>query len=171
MQLGFTLTGLLEGAARRKSGAQPGDALILTKAIGTGVIMAAEMQGAAAGEDVAAALAAMLHPQARAADVLAPHAHALTDITGFGLAGHLAEMLADGDIAAELLLEDIPVLPGACALVAAGHASALAQANRAAVAHLLQAPDTPRAALLCDPQTAGGLLAAGADALAGKNVG
>ncbi len=160
MQLGFTLTGLLEGTVRRKSGAQPGDALILTKAIGTGVIMAAEMQSAAAGEDVAAALAAMLHPQARAADVLAPHAHALTDITGFGLAGHLAEMLAEGGLAAKLVLEDIPVLPGACALVAAGHASALTQANRAAVAHLLQAPDSPRAALLCDPQTAGGLLAA-----------
>ena len=166
MQLGFTVTGLLDGPALTKSGARPGDALILTKPLGTGVIMAAEMHWAASGDVVAGALAAMVQSQGRAAEILGPHAHAMTDVTGFGVVGHLAEMLAGTALAAELSLDALPLLDGAEALVAAGHASSLAGANRAAVAHLLDAPDTARAALLCDPQTAGGLLAAVPAALA-----
>lgn len=165
MQLGFTVTGRLDRAALTKAGAQPGDALILTKRLGTGVIMAAEMQWAARGDVVASAIAAMLQPQGPAADLLAPHAHAMTDVTGFGLAGHLSEILAGSGLAANLRLDDLPLLDGAARLAAAGHASSIAGANRAAVAHLLHMPDDPRAELLFDPQTAGGLLAAVPDSI------
>jgi len=166
MQLGFTVTGLLDGPARTKAGAQPGDMLILTKPLGTGVIMAAEMQWAAPGAVVAGALRAMEQSQARAAELLAPVAHAMTDVTGFGLAGHLAEMLAQDGLSAQLDLDALPLLDGAEALAAAGHYSSIAADNRAALGAMLKAPDTPRAALLVDPQTAGGLMAAIAPAQA-----
>lgn len=160
LQLGFTVTGVLDCAALTKAGAQPGDALILTKPLGTGVIMAAEMQWAAPGDVVAKAVAGMVQPQAQAAELLAPVAHAMTDVTGFGLAGHLMEMLAADALSAEIDLTALPVIDGAEALIAAGHASSLAAVNRAAVSAVLDAPDSVRVALLIDPQTAGGLLAA-----------
>ena len=159
LQLGFTVTGILEGRALTKQGAQAGDVLILTKPLGTGVIMAAEMQWAAPGGVVAAALATMVQSQARAAELIAPVAHAMTDVTGFGLAGHLLEMLTPDALSAQINLSALPVIEGAEALIAAGHTSSLAPANRAALAGVLQ-PDTARAGLLTDPQTAGGLLAA-----------
>ena len=160
MQLGFTVTGLLDGPATTKAGAQIGDVLILTKPLGTGVIMAAEMQWAAPGEAVAGALRAMVQSQAHAAEMLAAVAHAMTDVTGFGLAGHLAEMLESDRLSARLDLDALPVLDGAEELIAAGFYSSIAADNRAALSGVLIAPDTPRAALLLDPQTAGGLLAA-----------
>ena len=83
----------------------------------------------------------------------------MTDVTGFGLAGHLLEMLDASGTAATLDLAAIPLLPGAEALAALGHASSLAPANRAVTARMWFT-DSPRAALLFDPQTAGGLLAA-----------
>jgi selenide, water dikinase len=166
MQLGFTVTGLLTGPARTKAGAQPGDMLVLTKPLGTGVIMAAEMQWAAPGAVVARALRAMVQAQGHAAELLAPMAHAMTDVTGFGLAGHLAEMLAQDGLSARLDLAALPLLDGAEALVVAGHYSSIAADNRAALGAMLEAPDTARAALLVDPQTAGGLLAAIAPAQA-----
>jgi selenide, water dikinase len=164
LTIGFTVTGTAARAIT-KGGAQPGDALILTKAIGSGVIMAADMvlarvPGIVLGEVVIHALARMQHPLAAAAAILAPHAHAMTDVTGFGLAGHLHEMAAASGLGASLRLDDVPLLPGALALSVAGFASSLAPANREAAVGVLIAPDTARAALLFDPQTAGGLLAA-----------
>lgn len=159
MTLGFTVTGLAGARAITKSGARPGDALVLTKPLGSGTILAAEMLKSASGRDYAAALALMLQPQARAAEILAPVARAMTDVTGFGLAGHLGEICAASGCAARLDLAEVPFMPGALALAAAGHASSLAPANRAATAALLDAPDTAEAWLLNDPQTAGGLLA------------
>ena len=165
LTLGFTVTGL---AARPlgKGGMRPGDALILTKPIGSGTIFAALMADAPAprglilGEAVAAALAAMARPMDIDSALLAPAAHALTDVTGFGLAGHLLELCRASDCGAEVALADLPLLPGAEALAAAGEASSLAPANRAACAGALTTPPGPRADLLFDPQTCGGLLAA-----------
>lgn len=159
-QIGVTLTGQIDGRALRKSGGQAGDALILTKPLGTGVIMAAEMQWAAPGDVVAGAIAQMIAPQAMASELIAPFARAMTDVTGFGLAGHLAEMLAQDNLGAEIDLGSLPILPGAEILVTAGYASSLAPENRAALGARLDCGDTARAALLVDPQTAGGLLAA-----------
>ncbi|MCC5955600.1 MAG: selenide, water dikinase SelD [Natronohydrobacter sp.] len=165
MQLGFTLTGLLDGRALTKSGAQAGDALILTKPLGTGVIMAGEMRWTAPGGVVAGALATMVQDQAQAAMILRD-AHAMTDVTGFGLAGHLAEMLTPDRLSAQIELAALPLLAGAEGLAAEGIESSLVPANRAALLGVLDAPKNARAALLVDPQTAGGLLAAVAGAQA-----
>lgn len=164
LTVGFTVTGLATRPVT-KAGARPGDALILTKALGTGTIMAAEMAairlpGGILGEVVAAALAQMAAPSAAAAALLAPVAHAMTDVTGFGLAGHLLEMLEASGAGATLDGAEIPLLPGAAALAAAGTASSLAPQNRAAVLGRLIAAEGPLKALLIDPQTSGGLLAA-----------
>ncbi|WP_431298184.1 selenide, water dikinase SelD [Tabrizicola sp. BL-A-41-H6] len=164
LTIGFTLTGTAPRAIT-KAGAKPGDALILTKPIGSGTILAAEMAmaetpGLLLGEAVAACLALMQRPLGPAARILTPHAHAMTDVTGFGLAGHLVEILEASGTAATISLAGVPLMPGAETLAAAGHASSLAPDNRAATNWRMTAPDTPRAALLHDPQTAGGLLVA-----------
>ncbi len=164
LTIGFTVTGLAPRAIT-KSGAKPGDKLILTKPIGSGTIMAAEMAmaecpGLILGEAVATALHQMSQPNGPAAAHLAPHAHAMTDVTGFGLAGHLLEILDASDAAATLHAAAIPTLPGALMLAAAGQASSLAPANRAATIGRISGPDSALKALLYDPQTAGGLLAA-----------
>lgn len=160
LTIGFTVTGLA-ATPITKSGAQPGDALILTKPIGSGTILAAEMAMARLpdlmlGEVWAGCIAMMQRPLGPAASILAPHAHAMTDVTGFGLAGHLLEMMEASTTAATVTLADIPLMPGAAELAAAGHASSLAPDNRAATDWRMTGPDTP---LLHDPQTAGGLLA------------
>ncbi|MCB1404807.1 MAG: hypothetical protein KDK01_00710, partial [Rhodobacteraceae bacterium] len=89
-----------------------------------------------------------------------PQAHALTDVTGFGLAGHLDEMLRASGVSAKIDLAALPLFDGAEALAERGVASTLAPANRAALVGRISAPHNARAALLFDPQTAGGLLAA-----------
>ena len=164
LMIGFTITGLAPRAIQ-KSGAKPGDILILTKAIGTGTILAAEMgnanlPGALIGETVANAFNQMQKPLGHAARILSPHANAMTDVTGFGLAGHLLEILQASNCAATVSLARIPLLAGAVQLSAEGHASSLASANRASSAPHMQFNESPAAALLFDPQTAGGLLAA-----------
>ncbi|CUH44259.1 selenide, water dikinase SelD [Ruegeria atlantica] len=156
MTIGFTLTGLCDADPITLTGARPGDALILTKPLGSGVLMAAEMAGAAKGEWGAAGLEHMVQPQGRASEVLAD-AHAMTDVTGFGLAGHLLGMTEASGCGATLDLEAIPVMDGARELAAQGIRSTLFEDNRAITPEL---PTGGKADLLYDPQTAGGLLAA-----------
>jgi len=153
LTIGFTMTGLLTGPAITQSGAQPGDALILTRPLGTGALLAAEMAGAARGDDIAALLARMQQPQGAAAKAL-QNAHAMTDVTGFGLAGHLHAICAASGVGAVIHGDALPIYPGAEEALARGHASTLAPAN-AASAPVAGAPD----GILYDPQTAGGLLA------------
>ena len=165
LTIGFTVTGLATRPIA-KAGARPGDVLILTKPLGTGTVLAAEMAmarlpGLILGEAVAATFASMAESLGPAARALAPHAHAMTDVTGFGLAGHLLEICAASGTGAEIRLADLPLLPGAEALAAAGEASSLAPQNRAAaVGRITGDLTSPRASLLFDPQTCGGLLAA-----------
>jgi len=162
LALGFAVTGRARpGRLLRKGGLRPGDHLLLTKPLGTGVILAAEMRGRAAARNVEAAIAAMLQPAAAASACLASHgATACTDVTGFGLLGHLMEMLTASGVDARLDPDAIPALDGALALLAGGLTSSLHDANLAALAVLADAdPEPPLAALLVDPQTAGGLLA------------
>lgn len=160
LTLGFTVSGRLERAPVTLAGAIPGDALILTRGIGTGVVLAAEMQMRAKGQEVAAAWAQMATPQGAAAALLAPHAHAMTDVTGFGLAGHLGNICAASGTGAEVALGALPLLPGALRLSEAGVRSTLWAQNRAALGARVEAPETALGALVFDPQTAGGLLAA-----------
>ncbi|MCA0961961.1 selenide, water dikinase SelD [Salipiger bermudensis] len=157
MTIGLTLTGLCERPAITLGGARIGDDLVLTKPLGSGVLMAAEMQGAARGAWVAAALASMTRPQGDAAAIL-QEAHAMTDVTGFGLAGHLHGICMASGVSATLTLDAIPLLPGALALSTQGIRSTLYPKNREAVPGVTQ--ESPLADLLFDPQTAGGLLAA-----------
>ncbi len=119
----------------------------------------ARLPGLILGEAVAACLATMAQPQGDAAAILAPHATAMTDITGFGLAGHVLEVLKASGAAAELSLSAVPFLPGAVALAAAGHGSSLLPANLAATTWAMDAPPGPASTLLSDPQTCGPLLA------------
>ncbi|MEL6517315.1 MAG: selenide, water dikinase SelD [Pseudomonadota bacterium] len=158
LTVGFTVTGLLEGAPITLAGARPGDRLILTRPIGSGTVLAGEMAGAARGADVAAVLAEMARSQGTVAEALAS-AHAMTDVTGFGLAGHLMGMCAASGVAAQVSLDAMPVYQGAGALAAQGVRSSLYEANLG-VAARMTTPQTDRAALLFDPQTSGGLLAA-----------
>ncbi len=121
------------------------------------------MRHAAKGRWIAAALESMQRSNRAAAAILAAHgATACTDVTGFGLAGHLVEMLRASHAAATLELGAIPLLDGAVEVVRAGIFSSLQAENarlRRAIAPSDVAADDPRYALLFDPQTAGGLLA------------
>jgi selenide, water dikinase len=164
LTIGFTVTGTAKTAIMT-TGARAGDALILTKPLGSGVIMAAEMalarlDNVILGEAVAAALAHMQRGMGAASALLTPHAHAMTDITGFGLAGHILEMLEGGTLGAELRAGAIPLMLGAQELAQAGYGSSLLPANLAAHAGRVDGAAGALASLLHDPQTAGGLLAA-----------
>ncbi|SIO30733.1 selenide, water dikinase SelD [Vannielia litorea] len=161
VQLGFTVTGLRTEFPVGLDGAQVGDALILTKPLGTGTVLAGDMRGQARAEWVAAALASMARAQGDAARLLST-SHAMTDVTGFGLAGHLLAICEASGLGASVKLASIPLLPGAAELAEKGVRSTLWEENRLAVADriALPAPAPAAADLLFDPQTAGGLLAA-----------
>ncbi len=161
MTFGLTITGICEAPPLTLSGARPGDALVLTRPIGSGTLLAAEMRLKARGEDVTEALTFMSQSQSGAAAVLADAgARAMTDVTGFGLAGHLMNLCDASGLAACVHLKAIPVYAGAEDLAAAGVRSTLWSQNRAALAGRIDGPlDAPRGALLFDPQTSGGLLA------------
>lgn len=163
LTIGFTVTGLADRPIG-KGGAQVGDALVLTKPLGSGTILAAEMAlarvpGVLLGEVWATCIAQMSVAQATASAILGPQARAMTDVTGFGLAGHLLEMLEASGVAARVQLDDVPMLPGAVELAGAGVGSSLQPANLAAASWRMETPQDVRVALLTDPQTCGGLLA------------
>ncbi|PZX16332.1 selenophosphate synthase [Palleronia aestuarii] len=157
LAIGYTVTGLLEAEPRALGAARAGDVLLLTRPLGTGILLAAEMALAARGPDVAAAWRQMAAPQAPLLKALAP-AHAITDVTGFGLAGHLMGLLDASVLAADLDLGALPLLDGVAALLDRGVRSSLHASNRAALDRMRMPEDT-RSEILFDPQTAGGLLA------------
>ena len=141
-----------------------GDALILTRPLGSGILLAGLMQGAVAGQVIDALLTQLQYTNASAArSARAFSIHAATDVTGFGLAGHLGEMLRRGGLVAELDLNALPLYDGARAVAARGIRSSLHTHN----AHLppcirlsQAAPNADLLPFLFDPQTAGGLLLA-----------
>ena len=144
-----------------KDGLRPGQALVLTKAIGVGTVATALKAGAAGEDAVAAAVASMQRSNAAAARVaVGAGARGATDVTGFGLLGHLRSLAetAGADVALEV--DAVPVLPGARDLIAAGHVPGGTRRNLRWVNELVDrggaGDDTM--ALLADPQTSGGLL-------------
>ena len=148
----------------RNAGARPGDALLLTKPLGTGVITTAAKAEMADPTALSTALRWMSTLNRKAADALREvEAHAVTDVTGFGLAGHAAEMAEASGTAVTIDLAGLPLLPGARDAAATGLVPAGAGKNRQSVAAKLQidsGADELAVDLCFDPQTSGGLLAA-----------
>ena len=166
LALGFAINGLIDenlATVTRKGGMQPGDVLILTKPIGTGTLFAAHARLAAKGRWIDAALQSMVLSNRLGAQTLRDFgATACTDLTGFGLLGHLVEMTKPSGVDAELILSALPLLEGAVETVAAGIVSSLQPANvrlRRALHNQEAFAQHPRYPLIFDPQTAGGLLA------------
>jgi len=159
LAVGFAVNGLVAPRqAWRKSGARAGDALILTKPLGTGVILAGYMRGLTKARWLQAATDSMRRSNAEAGRILRAHGvTACTDVTGFGLLGHLQEMLRASGVGATIRPEQVPLLPGALDLARQGVESTLARENRVA---LPEGAHGPLGDLLIDPQTSGGLLAA-----------
>lgn len=158
LTIGFSIAGRLDGHPIKQNGASPGDSIVLTKPIGTGVLLAAEMRQLADGTDYHAALTSMSRLQDEASHLLRRHATAMTDITGFGLAGHLFNILSASGASARLDLAAIPFLQGAIKLAEQGVRSTLWPSN-ARRARQMTMTASPRTDLLFDPQTCGGLLA------------
>lgn len=162
---GLCVTGLAHpDAVLTKAGAQPGDHLVLTKPVGTGIITTAIKREAADSLHSNAAVESMLtlnRAASRAAVKAKPHA--CTDITGFGLLGHTSEMAEKSQVGVEISAAAVPLLDGALAYAEAGHQAGGLGRNRdhfTAAANVSIAADVPEAlaAVLWDPQTSGGLL-------------
>lgn len=160
---GFCVSGFAQaGALLRKSGLRPGDALILTRPLGTGVLFAGLMRGLTRGSAISIALEQMRRSNRAAAEILRQHgATAATDVSGFGLAGHLIEMLEASNVAASVNLDAVPLYPEARVLAECGVASTLLPENARLASRLrgAAAADAAVLSLLFDPQTSGGLLA------------
>lgn len=156
LTIGLTVTGTMASKPISLNGANTGDQLILTKGLGSGVILAGEMRSLANGRIVENLYRHMCTPSQFASKIL-KEAHAMTDVTGFGLAGHLLNILRASDKSARIYREKVPMIPGALELSERGVKSSLWQANRdfANLNHTNNGVDP----LLFDPQTSGGLLA------------
>ncbi len=163
IKFGYSVTGTIN--PRRvitNSGARPGDALILTKALGTGVISTAIKKGAAELEWIEAATRSMTTLNKRAAEIsLKYDVHGLTDVTGFGLIGHAREMALGSGTSLRLFASAVPLLSGAMECVARGLVPGGLQNNRAFVSCCVECdasvPENLQT-IFYDPQTAGGLL-------------
>ncbi len=164
-KFGYSVTGLIHpGKVLANKGAQAGDALILTKALGTGVISTAIKKGKAEAAWIDAAVQSMTTLNKRAAEVMGQNeyrVHAMTDVTGFGLIGHAREMALASNVSLRIFSNDIPILPGALESILAGHVPGGLKANRD-FAECMVGYEAEISAelktLLFDPQTAGGLL-------------
>ena len=166
LALGFAINGLIDAdlnGLMTKGGMQAGDALLLTKPIGTGTLFAALPLLKTRGHWIDAALESMCLSNQEGAKILRAHsASACTDLTGFGLLGHLVEMIKPAGVDVELELSALPILDGAEETAAAGILSSLQPANvrlRRALRNQEEMINHPRYRLIFDPQTAGGLLA------------
>jgi selenide, water dikinase len=165
LSLGFAVNGLIaRDRVLRKGGLVPGDVLIITKPIGTGTLLAADMRGKSKARWVMGAIAHMITSNRIGAGILTAHgAHAATDVTGFGLLGHLVEMVRASNVDASLHLPSVPLLDGVAETIAMGIFSSLQPQNvrlRRAISNIDAAGKHPLYPALFDPQTAGGLLAA-----------
>jgi len=163
IKFGYAVTGLVHpDRVKANAGARAGDALVFTKAIGTGVIGTALKRGTARESDVAAAVESMLKlNRAACEEMLAYEVHGCTDITGFGLIGHAREMAVASKVTIEIAVEQVRLLPGALDYARAGAVPGGLNNNREFAACAVEvAREMPAEleALMYDPQTSGGLL-------------
>ncbi|MGK0459666.1 MAG: selenide,water dikinase [Candidatus Azotimanducaceae bacterium] len=162
MSLGFAVNGVAtESQLMKKQGLVADQCLILTKPLGTGAILAADMQHCAKGSWVQSALGSMDQSNSNAASIFTQHGVvACTDVTGFGLAGHLLEMLKASKSSAVINVESLPCLSGAIeCLNDLRIKSTLHDSNKAACIDMTTIAH-PSMSIVFDPQTSGGLLAA-----------
>jgi len=165
IKAGFAVTGAIaRERVVKRAGAQPGDGLVLTKPLGTGIVCFAGQIGRASEETLRAAIASMTALNRAAAELMQRFgAHACTDVTGFGLLGHLSEMARTSSVDVELVWDSIPVLPGVVELARAGVIPGATDRNREALSaplELEEGLDEVALELCHDPQTSGGLLIA-----------
>ena len=165
IKLGYAVTGTVHPEKiLTNNAARPGDRLIFTKAIGTGVISTAIKRGVAEPAWVSAAVDSMTTLNRAAAGVVTSGAfavHSMTDVTGFGLLGHAREMAAGSGVGLRIHASRVPLLPGAMECVRAGHVPGGLKANRQFAGSCVDAAaevGQELLTLLYDPQTAGGLL-------------
>jgi selenide, water dikinase len=164
-KFGYSVTGLIDPKnVLANRGAKPGDVLILTKALGTGVISTAIKKGVARQEWIDAAVDSMTTLNRKAADFIREHevqVNAMTDVTGFGLIGHAREMALASGVSLGISANRIRILPGALECVRSGYIPGGLKNNRDFAECMVQydkdVPDDIKS-LLYDPQTAGGLL-------------
>ncbi|MCA9049519.1 MAG: selenide, water dikinase SelD, partial [Planctomycetaceae bacterium] len=167
-ETGFTVLGEpLGGELIRKNGLQTGDVLLLTKPLGVGVLLSAHMRAALPAEDYANLLQHLLQSSRPAGEAAVRcGVTAGTDVTGFGLLGHLTEMLNASGLAAELSLRSVPLLPGTEELLRNGFESSLAPSNETFLQHCRFPYNSDSKGdntnifirAMIDPQTCGGLL-------------
>ena len=160
---GLSVIGVVEpGKQVSNANAQPGDVLVLSKPIGTGIITTAGKQGSVAPDVMAGAVATMAalnRPAAQA--MMQVGVNSATDVTGFGLLGHLKSMVRGSGVAAEINLSSVPLLPGVRELLDAGIAPGGTHRNVSSVADTVTWGDgltEEDKLLICDAQTSGGLL-------------
>ena len=165
IKAGFAVTGLIDPKKMvTNAGARPGDVLILTKPLGTGIIaFAAQIDRAPAGAAEATAKSMTTLNKAASELMVGFGAHACTDVTGFGLIGHLAEMAASSGVDVEIVWDDIPLFEGVVDCVSAGIIPGGVERNRESSGAAVTLADDAQPAMLdvcLDPQTSGGLLVA-----------
>jgi selenide,water dikinase len=163
IKFGYAVTGLIDpDRILINAGARPGDVLVFTKRIGTGVISSALKKGIAAESDVAVSVEQMLTLNREICEAVLPfEIHACTDVTGFGLLGHAREMALASGVTLEISASAVRFLPGAIEYSRAGaHSGGLSNNREFVESCVLMASDIPAEiqALLYDPQTSGGLL-------------
>ena len=169
-KFGYAVTGMIDPRKiLANKGAKPGDSLVLTKALGTGVISTAIKKGVAERAWVDAAIRSMTTLNRRAAELIGDGefgVHAMTDVTGFGLIGHARELALASDVALRLYVSRIPLIEGAIQCVRNGHIPGGLTNNRDFAECQVQYDEgisEDLKALLFDPQTAGGLLVSATD--------
>jgi selenide,water dikinase len=158
---GFAVTGLVDPkAVVTNTAARPGQSIVLTKPLGTGIIATAIKRDGCADEVARTAIESMATLNRSAARVMTEAGvRAATDVTGFGLLGHLAEIADGSGIGIEVDVDAVPVLPGGWELLDAGFYPGGSERNREAVANRLSGRDDERMIrMLCDAQTSGGIV-------------
>lgn len=171
IKFGFAVTGLIRPSAIvTNSGARPGDRLILTKPLGTGIISFARQLGKASPKALAAAGRSMAELNKAAAEEMAKSdVTTATDVTGFSLLGHLSEIVRQSRVSAEIYVDSVPVFDGVLDYVRAGLVSGAIERNREYASQFVRAARGASEDLLnvlYDPQTSGGLLIAVSEAKA-----
>ena len=176
IKFGYAVTGAIDPQRiLANTGAKPGDRLILTKPLGTGIVGTAIKFGRASAELIDRAVSQMRTLNKAAAETITKldGVHACTDITGFGLAGHASEMAAGSHVTIEIDSTALPIIPGVLEIAAANKSGGLAT-NREHFGPGIEFADgvpTDLRDLIFDPQTSGGLLISVADAAADQTMG